>query len=107
MALGGPRHEGECILPYGRKVVKLDAPTRAEHRSLLQCRLACLSEATAKRNGGTPLDVNDRVGWRARINVLGRDQDRSLLASVTVTDPAGAIVMLRNVRLVRERRLYV
>jgi hypothetical protein len=92
-------------LPQYRRVVYLNDPTPAERRSLLLCRLECLAEACKRWNGGEYLAPNERVGWRAVIKTLGRDQDGSCLASVTVYDPSGEIAMLRNVRLVRERRL--
>jgi hypothetical protein len=90
-----------------RRVVNDTEPTVAEWRSLFQCRLSCLAEAAQAWNGGVPLAAEDRVGWRAYIKRLGRDQDGSLLASVRVVDPDGRTCMLRNVRLVKERRLYV
>lgn len=92
-------------MPHQRGDVYCNEATPAERRSLLSVRLQCLDEATTVANSGSPLPARDRWGWRAIIKTLGRDRDGSLLASVTVYDPSENVVMLRNVRLVPERRL--
>lgn len=94
-------------MPRIRYAVQVDEPTTAEHRSLLLVRRECLDQATQMMNGGTPIPPSERWGWRAVIKTLGRDQDGSLLASVTVTGPDSKIRMLRNVRLVPERTLLL
>lgn len=92
-------------MPQYRRVVKLNEPTAAEHRSLLLCRLECLDQASRMLSQGRYVPPSERVGYRAWIKTLGRDQDGSLLASVSVQGPSGKLVLSRNVRLVRERRL--
>jgi len=88
-----------------RRNFKRDDATTDELQSLFEVRRQCLDAATALVNDGVPLPVYERWGWKARIRTLGRDQDGSLLASVTVEDPADHIRMLRNVRLVKESSL--
>lgn len=92
-------------MPRLCRVVKRGDPTQEEQEALFKLRLDCLAEGTAVVNGGSPLPVCERWGWRCYITTLGRDRDGSLLASITAEDPAGKIRLFRNVRLVKPASL--
>lgn len=93
------------ILPQLRSAFNHNDPTSAEWRSLFEVRRECLDYATMLVNDGEVIPAEDRLGWVARIKRWGRDQDGSLLASVTVLGPDKVIRVTRNVRLVPERTL--
>lgn len=94
-------------MPRFRYAVERDEATPDERRALFLARREALDHGTSIASGGAILPAEARWGWRATVRTLGRDQDGSLLASITVTDPDDRIRVLRNVRLVKERTLLL
>lgn len=92
-------------MPYPAYRGYPDATTPEEFRKLLELRREALDEATRFAGLGSPLPVQWRHGWKAVLNVLGRDRDGSLKAVVIVTGPRGEVPYSRAVRLVTRRPL--
>lgn len=84
-------------IPYGL--------TAEEYQRLLLIRLETLERATMEVTGGSPLPIQWRRGWEARLVILDRDRDHSVRARVLVRGPGPTLRWTRNVRLVSERRL--
>jgi hypothetical protein len=72
-----------------------------EYASLLAARRDALDNATKLQPDSKPLPAQWRMGWQAKLEVLGRDRDGSLLARIRVNSPERKDVYRRHVRLVR------
>lgn len=79
--------------------------THEEHKVILQACREALAAATAVGRLGGPLPVRWRRGWRYTWKPLRRDSDGSVRVSIRCTGPDLTQPYVRNVRLVKERRL--
>jgi hypothetical protein len=93
------------MIPRRYGVALTNRVTLEEFQRLWLIRLETLADCTARVSGGKPLPVSWRSGWQARLNILSRDRDGSLRASVTVTRPNSKQRWVRNVRLVKPKAL--
>jgi hypothetical protein len=103
--LSRPSLREDCMIPRRYGVALTNRVTLEEFQRLWLIRLETLADCTARVSGGKPLPVSWRSGWQARLNILSRDRDGSLRASVTVTRPNSKQRWVRNVRLVKPKAL--
>jgi hypothetical protein len=99
--LGG----SETILQQWRSIRDANVATHEEHLALLKVRREVLDQACDEGRLGGSLPVRWRTGYKCTINILGRDADGSLRASVYAQGPKGNILQSRNVRLIRSEPL--
>lgn len=76
-----------------------------EFTKVLSLRLSTLEDATREAGMGEPLPVPWRWGWRAYVDIQGRDRDGSLIFAVNCEGNGGEHRYTRRYRLVREQRL--
>lgn len=77
--------------------------TRDELTWLLSERLRALQDATALSNGGRPLPLRSRWGWRANLELYGRQRDGTLSAAVRVWTPDRRSRYTRRLRCIQRR----
>lgn len=79
--------------------------TPDEMRALFSERLRALEDATRRATWGSPLPVTWRMGWSAKLEIVGRSRDHSLLGRITCTGPGLSRPYVRSVRMVNAHRL--
>lgn len=79
--------------------------TADEFHGILRCRRETLAMAASQTILWQDTEACDLWGWKAYWRSLGRDRDGSLRVRITVRCPSGDVVMIRNVRLVRQNPL--
>ena len=82
-----------------------DGVTSKEFARLLAVRLETLEAATAHTSLPDHLPIQWRKGWKATLEILGRDRDGSLRARVVCTSRELSEPYVRRVRLVKRQGL--
>lgn len=81
--------------------------TAEEFQRLLLIRRETLEDAIRRACGGTLLPVAWRTGWKACLQLQGRDRDGSLKAVISVTAPEPSGAYVRRVRLCKPHRVHL
>jgi hypothetical protein len=92
-------------MPDGVYLLQAAGLLPGEYRQLFNLRRVALDWVASEGSLYGPLPASERMGYRARITLLGRDRDGHLSAAVRVTAPHLTKAYVRRVRLVKQVRL--